>query len=105
MRRWLHGRVIQIRRQLGARCNGGAPSLDTACSLDAGDRRDQVVAGEVVRGGERYALLVVRILLGDGRQAEWTPGGDPAKGTGASADLALDDVAILHARHRSVDAS
>ena len=91
------GRLRQIRRQLRARRDRGAPALDTPARLEARDRRDQVAAGEVVGGRERRSRVVVRLLLGDGREAERAAGGDAAERPGAPADLALDDVAIVHA--------
>ena len=92
------GRRVEVGRQLGARGDGGAPALDAAGRLEPGDGGDEVAAGEVVGRRERGALGVVRLLLGDGGEAERAAGRDPAERPGAPADLALDDVAILHAR-------
>ena len=96
MRRCARGRLRQVGGQLRARRDGGAPALDTPARLEAGDRGDQVAAGEVVRRGERGARVVVGLLLGDGREAERAAGRDAAERSGAPADLALDDVAIMH---------
>ena len=63
-------------------------------------RGDEVRAREVVRGRERRAFGVVGLLLGHGRKAVGAACGDPTERPGAPADLALDGVAIVHARRR-----
>ena len=95
----LHGGCrVEVGAQGGALCDGRAPALDAAGRLEPGDGGYEMRAGEVVGRGEGGAFGVVGLLLGHGGEAIRAASRDPAKCSGAPADLALDGVAIiLHA--------
>ena len=84
------------RGELGVLVATPAPALDAAGRLDAGERGDQMRAGQVVGRRERLAVRVVRLLLGDRGQAERAADGDAPERARSSAELARDDAAVIH---------
>jgi hypothetical protein len=86
----LPGRLLEARGEPGIVCDRAAPALDAPLSLQPRDGGDQVTAGEVVRGRERRAGGVVRLLLGDRRAKERTAGDDAPDDTGFATQLARD---------------
>jgi hypothetical protein len=73
-----------------------AEALDSACRLEAGDRRDEVRAREPERRREGLAGIVERLLLGDGRPAVGTANGYAPERARLSAQLAPDDRKVIH---------
>src|SRR5262245_21316229 len=67
----LLARLVQAPGEVWMVLDPLAPRLHAAGSLEPRDGGDEVAAREVVRRRERLALRVVRLLLGDGRAAEW----------------------------------
>ena len=92
----LLGRGGERRPELRLVRGGPAPALDTACGLEAGDRRHEVGARHVEGRGERLALAVVRLLLGYGRAAERAADGDAPKGARNPAELERDERSVIH---------
>ena len=88
--------ILEAAGQVGVLLNPCAPALHAACRLEPRHRCDQVAAGQVVGGRERLALVVVRLLLGDGRPAEGAADGYAPEGTRRPAQLARDDLAVIH---------
>src|SRR5436190_11804956 len=73
-----------------------APALDAPGRLDAGELRDELRAGEPERGRERLARFVEGRLLGYRGPAERAADDDVAEGPRRAADLAFDDLAVIH---------
>ena len=76
--------------------SGPRPALDAALGLEPGNRRDQVLAGEVIRGRERCARRVAWPLLGDGRPTVGTTDDYAPEGARRATELSRNDGLILH---------
>ena len=75
---------------------GVAPTLDASRGLDPRDRRHQVRTRQPVGRRKRLSRIVVRCLLGYGRASERAADGHLAERTRRAAELALDDLAVIH---------
>ena len=93
----LRGRLRERASELGIDLNGRTPPLDSARSLQTGDRRHEMATGEVVHRGERLSIGTVRQLLGDRRGAERTARGNLVKCARDAAKLSGDPREIVHA--------
>ena len=65
--------------------------------LEARDGRDQAATGDPVGGRERLARVVVGPLLGDRGRSERAADDDPPERAGTAPELALDELAVVHA--------
>src|SRR5580765_6679631 len=93
-------RVFQARGEVAVHPRAFAPALDSACRLEPRNRRNEMRAREPERRRERIAVLVVRRLLGDGRQTEGATRDYAAKGARPAAELAFDDRPVIHRSRR-----
>src|SRR5450759_3859004 len=62
-------------------------------------RRNELGTGQVEAGGERFPLIVVRLLLGDRRKAERAARGNAQEGSRLSTDLSADNRPVIHEGH------
>jgi hypothetical protein len=75
---------------------GGRPALDASGGLHPCEHGDEMRAREPELRGERRAFRVERHLLRDRGEAERTPDGNPPERAWPPAELALDDLAVIH---------
>jgi hypothetical protein len=97
----LLGRMVHAPSQLWIMLEPTAPALDAACRFHPRDCRDQMRAGEVVRGRERLARPAVRRLLGYRRAPERAPDGHAPECPRRAAELPCDDGAVIIHASRS----
>lgn len=90
------GRTRQRPREIGVFSDEPAPALDTASSLQPGERGDEVRAGEVVRRRKRLAVHVVRRLLGNRRKTVRAALDDTSKRARLSPELSSHHGSIVH---------
>lgn len=89
-------RTLETRTQLLVFRRRAAPALDSTRRLESGDGGDEVRAGEVEGGRERFAAVVERRLLRHRWLPVWTTDCDPFERARRAADLARDDGSIVH---------
>src|SRR4051812_5932323 len=89
--------ALQARPELRVLGRRARPSVDAAGGLEARDLRDEVRAGDPELRRKRRAALVEGLLLGDRRQPEGAPDRDAAERAWPAAELARDDLDVVHA--------
>ena len=92
----LVGGALEVGGQLGIALELRAPALDAARRLQPRDRGHELRAGEVVRGRERVARVVVRRLLRDRGRAEGAARRYAKERARRAAELSLDERAVIH---------
>jgi len=75
---------------------GPRPALDAAVGLEPRDRRDQVRAGDVIRGRKRRTRRIAWPLLGDRRTAVGAADDYAPEGARRATELPRNDGLILH---------
>ena len=86
----------EARAQCGVGLCGRGPPFDAAARLHPCKRGNEMRAGQPELRRERRPFRVERRLLCDRGQAERAPHGDATERARRPAELALDDLAVIH---------